>query len=420
MLALQKIVPRVAEGFIEQLVGDEPAVLIEGPRGSGKSTLLRSITAKFGGRIVDLDDAGTLAAIRAGSQAPLASPGLVAIDEFQRAPEVLLTVKRVVDREGGPGRFLIAGSVSDRLLPKGTETLTGRVQRTTLLPLSAGEVLGELHQWLPQALNGNGRVPLVHTDLRRDAVFELVSAGGFPGALRRPTLALQHRWLSSYLSTVADRDLPSLVDIRNSGTIGRLFRLVAERTATITNMAELSQRLAITPHTVRLYLGFLERCFLLHELPSWSVGLSAREGRRPKLHVIDTGLAAAAIGADARKLGRMSAGGQFVESFVVLELMKQAASIDERLTFGHYRDRTGIEADLVIERADGSIIAIEVKSSSAPDRRDARGLTFLRDHLGERFICGVVFHTGPLTIQLDDRIWATPIPALWGGSGTVT
>jgi len=393
--------------------------LLEGPRGSGKSTLLRAIAERRGGRIVDLDDPQTLAQVRSGSDSMLLSPGLVAIDEFQRAPEVLLAVKRVVDRQGGAGRFLVAGSVSDRLLPKGTETLTGRVQRVSLLPLSAGEVLGQLDQWLPRVLDGGGAVPLVQTELRRDAVFEMVAMGGYPGSLRRPTAALQRRWLMSYLATVADRDLPSLVDVRNPGALAQLFRLCAQRTAQTVNLAELAQRLGVKPETVRSYVNLLDRCFLVDELPSWALGTSAREGRRSKLHVRDTGLAAMTLSANASKLSRLLIGGALVESFVVAELRKQAAVIDEPLMFAHFRDRSGIEVDTIIERLDGSVIGVEVKAATAFGGTEGKGLRYLRDALGDRFICGVVLHTGPLTVQLDERIWATPIPALWGGGGVV-
>jgi hypothetical protein len=398
------------------LVSEEPAVLIEGPRGSGKSTVLRAVATEHGVPMVDLDDLPTRAAILEGSMAPLLSPGLVVIDEFQHAPGVLSVVKRVVDREGGPSRFLIAGSVSGRLLPVGTETLTGRVHRVTLLPLATGEILRADPGWLMAVLR-SGEPPVVRAAIGRDAVFELVTAGGYPGALERPTSKLRARWFAGYLSTVADRDLPNLVDIRNPGAISRLYRLVAERTASIVTMSELGERLDVKPQTARSYLDLLDRCYLVRELPSWTVGLAARVGRKPKLHVTDTGLASAVLGLDAARLGRTAVGGSFLESFVVSEVMKQAAMIDETIMFSHFRDRSGVEVDLIIERVDGSVIAVETKSAATVNRADARGLRFLRDRLGDRFIAGVVFHTGPLTGQLDDRIWATPIPALWGGTG---
>ena len=192
-----------------------------------------------------------------------------------------------------------------------------------------------------------------------------------------------------------------------------------QRSAQTVNIAEMAQCLEMKPQTVRSYLTLLERCFLVEELPAWTVGLSARAGGRSKLHPVDTGLASASLSADARKLSRLPFGGPLVESFVVSELRKQAAVIDEPLVFAHFRDHTGIEVDLVIERPDGMVIAVEVKSSAVPERNDAKGLRFLRNALGERFLCGVVFHTGPLTIKVDQRIWATPIAALWGGGGVV-
>jgi uncharacterized protein len=416
VVVLSKVMPRLADAHIRTLLSDEPAVLIEGPRGSGKSTLLHAIAGEYGVPVVDLDDLPTRTAILEGSMAPLRSPGLVVIDEFQHAPGVLSVVKRVVDREGGQARFLLAGSVSGRLLPAGTETLTGRVHRVTLMPLAAGELIGAHVGWLDRVLAA-GEPPTVRSEVGRDEIFELVAAGGYPAALMRPTQRLRGRWFSSYLSTVADRDLPNLVDIRNPGAISRLYRLSAERTASVVTMTDLAQRLDVKPHTVRAYVDLLDRCYLISELPSWTVGLSARVGRKPKLHVTDTGLAAAVLGLDAGRLGRSSIGGSFLETFVVTEVVKQATMIDQALALAHFRDRTGVEVDLVVERTDGSVIAIEVKSAATVDRSDGRGLRFLRDRLGDRLTAGVVFYTGPLTVQLDDRIWATPVSALWGGTG---
>ncbi len=107
-----------------------------------------------------------------------------------------------------------------------------------------------------------------------------------------------------------------------------------------------------------------------------------------------------------------------MESFVLNELLRQATSVDEALTFAHFRDRSGIEVDIIIERPDGRVLAIEVKSARSVNKRDASGLTFLRERLGERFECGILFHSGPLTARFGDRVWAVPVAALWGGAGS--
>ena len=405
---------RWADPFIDRLLEEEPAILLEGPRGSGKSTLLRSIAHRRNALLLDLDDDSVLRFVREDVGSALASPTLVAIDEFHRAPEVLSQVKRVVDREGGTARFLLAGSVSSFLLPPGTETLTGRAHRLSLMPLAAAEFLAAKHRWLSELLV-DGEPRNFRTTLERSDVFEVVSAGGYPAALRRATPTQRTRWFASYLATVTDRDLPDLVDIRHSGALSRLYRLLAQRTSSTAINTELSQVLELSQPTTASYRRLLERLYLTTELPGWTVGVSAKAGHRAKVHVTDTGLAAGVLSLSTQRLATAAVGGAFLESFVVAELIRQATSIDEALTFAHFRDRSGVEVDIIIERPDGSVVAIEVKSARTVNQHDARGLTFLRDRLGERFQCGILFHTGPLTARLGDRVWAVPVASLWDG-----
>ena len=415
MIHTNEHVERWAEAFVDDLLGDEPAILLEGPRGSGKSTLLRSIARRRNALVLDLDDDSVLQLVREDVGSALASPGLVAIDEFHRAPEVLSYVKRIVDRQGGPARFLLAGSVSSFLLPPGTETLTGRAHRLSLMPLAAAEVFGAKHRWLAELLAA-GEPHNFRTTLERADVFDVVAAGGYPAALRRSTPAQRTRWFASYLATVTDRDLPDFIDVRHSGALSRLYRLIAQRTSSTAVNTELSQALDITPPTAASYRRLLERLYLTTELPGWTVGVSAKTGHRAKVHVTDTGLAAGVLSLSAQRLATAAMGGAFVESFVVAELTRQATTIDEALTFAHFRDRSGVEVDVIIERPDGSVVAIEVKSARSVNQRDTSGLTFLRDRLGDRFQCGILFHTGPLTARLGERVWAVPVAALWGGT----
>ena len=408
-------VDRWANAFVDRLLDEEPAILLEGPRGSGKSTLLRAIAKRRHGTVVDLDDEGVLRLVREDPGSALASSGLVAIDEFHRAPEVLSVVKRVVDRQGGTGRFLLAGSVSSFLLPSGTETLTGRAHRMSLMPLAAAEVFGAKNHWLADLL-ADGEPGNFRTTLERNEVFDLVAAGGYPAALRRPTSTQRTRWFASYLATVADRDLPELIDVRHPGALYRLYRLVAQRTSATAVNTEMAQALDVSQPTLASYRRLLERLYLTTELPGWTVGVSAKVSHRPKLHVTDTGLAAGALSLSAPRLATATLGGAFIESFVVNELMRQATTIDEAITFAHFRDRSGIEVDIIVERPDGRVLGIEVKSARSVNPSDVSGLTFLRERLGDRFECGILFHTGPLTARFGDRIWAVPIAALWNGA----
>ncbi|MBI2684602.1 MAG: ATP-binding protein [Actinobacteria bacterium] len=407
-------IDRWAGPFIDGLLNEEAAILLEGPRGSGKSTLLRAIAQRRDAMVLDLDDDAVLRFVREDVGAAVASPGLVAIDEFHRAPEVLSYVKRVVDREGGPGKFLLTASVSSFLLPPGTETLTGRAHRLSLMPLAAAEIFGATNRWLADLLDA-GEPANFRTTVERNEVFEVVATGGYPAALRRPTSQQRTRWFSSYLATVTDRDLPDLVDVRRSGALSRLYRLVAQRTSSTALNTAFARALGVSQPTVASYRRLLERLYLTTELPGWTVGVSAKVGHRSKLHVTDTGLAAGVLSLSARRLATTAIGGGFIESFVLDELMRQATTIDEALLFAHFRDRSGIEVDIIVERPDGRVIAIEVKSARSVNQRDASGVAFLRERLGGRFECGIVFHTGPLTARLSERVWAVPVAALWGG-----
>lgn len=407
-------VRRWAETFVDDLLDEESAILLEGPRGSGKSTLLRSIAKRRGALVLDLDDDSVLRLVREDVATALASPKLVAVDEFHRAPEVLSYVKRVVDREGGTGRFLLAGSVSSFLLPPGTETLTGRAHRLSLLPLAAAEIFGAQHRWLAEVLVA-GEPRNFRTELGRNDVFEVVAAGGYPAALRRATSPQRTRWFSSYLATVTDRDLPELIDIRHAGALSRLYRLIAQRTSSTATNTELSRSLEVSQPTLTSYRRLLERLYLTTELPAWTVGISAKVGHRAKVHVTDTGLAAGVLSLSAQRLASSAMGGAFLESFVLAELLRQATAIDETLTFAHFRDRSGTEVDIIIERPDGTAVAIEVKSTRTVSQSDASALRFLRERLGDRLQCGIVFHTGQLTARLGERVWAVPVAALWDG-----
>lgn len=182
----------------------------------------------------------------------------------------------------------------------------------------------------------------------------MIAAGGYPAVLRRSTPAQRTRWLASSLATVTDRDLPDLIDVRHSWALSRLYGRIAQRTSSPVVNTELSQALDVTQPTASSYRRLLERLYLTTELPGWTVGVSAKTGHRAEVHVTDTGLAAGVLSLSAKRLATAAMVGAFVESFVVAELTRQATTVDEALTFAHFRDRSGVEVDIIIERPDAA------------------------------------------------------------------
>lgn len=407
----------------DALTGFRVAVL-HGARQSGKTTLARLAAQRAGGTYLTLEDPQILQSALDDPIALLEGwPTPLAVDEIQIAGDRLVrAVKRLVDADQTPGRYLLTGSSHFLTVPTISESLAGRARLLQLAPLSQAECAGTetppLDAWMTQA-----GTPRMHTQheasppmTRRDYA-HLICTGGYPEVLRLPD-RLRAGWFESYIETVVERDITTLADIRRATALLPLLRWTAAQTSQELIIAEASRRLGISQPTAVAYLEWLRTVFFIHELPAWSRNLSARAVRRPKLHVSDTGLAAHLLGVDpdALLLPTSRALGPLTESFVVAEIARQASSSASRIGLWHFRDARH-EVDLILERPDGSIVAVEVKSSSSPSPRAADHLRWLRDRLDDAapgtFTGGVLLHMGEHHLSLGDRLSMRPISSLW-------
>ena len=399
-------------------------VVLHGARQSGKTTLAQRAAQRAGGTYLTLEDPQIL---RSALDDPIALlegwPMPLAVDEIQVAGDRLVkAVKRLVDADQTPGRYLLTGSSHFLTVPTISESLAGRARLLRLSPLSQAEcaqtATPPLHAWMERA--GAARVPTQHgaapPPTRRDYA-SLMCTGGYPEVLRLPD-RLRSGWFESYIETVVERDITALADIRRATALFPLLRWTAAQTSQELIVAEASRRLGISQPTVVAYLEWLRTVFFIHELPAWSRNLSARAVRRPKLHVCDTGLAAHLLGVDpdALLVPTSRALGPLTESFVVAEIARQASSSASRISLWHFRDARH-EIDLILERPDGSIVAVEVKASSSPSPRAADHLRWLRDRLDDTapgtFTGGVLLHMGEHHSSLGDRLSMWPISSLW-------
>ena len=194
----------------------------------------------------------------------------------------------------------------------------------------------------------------------------------------------------------------------------RLLALAASQSARLLNITDLAGPFHVSRPTIRDYVTLLERVFLLEELPPWHSNRLSRLIKTPKLHLCDTGLAAAVLGMDTGALLTDRAVlGQLLETFVYQELRRQASWQEVDLRFHHFRDKDGYEVDIVLERGARDVAGIEVKSAATVTAADFRGLRKLAAAAGEKFRAGVVLYDGEASVSFGSRMYAIPVRALW-------
>jgi predicted AAA+ superfamily ATPase len=413
---MAELFPRRVKPLVVESLDHARIVLVAGARQVGKTTLVTEVTRPGSAhpmRYLTLDDRATREAAGddpAGFVTGLDGPAV--IDEIQHVPALLLELKRAVDTDAVPGRFLITGSADVLAHRKVIDALPGRIDRIELWPLARTEIEAGERNVIDELLAG--RAPQVaRAPLGPDAYARAISEGGYPEARRRPAGRLRSRWFRDYLAGTLGKDLLELADLRRADETDRLLRLIAGQSANLLSYRKISQQLEIDDKTVKEHTLLLEQLFLIRRLPGWRPGLGAREAARPKAYICDPGLLAHLLGADETRIRTDDqVKGKACETLVLAELLKHASWAEQTVRLFHYqREREDI--DFIIENGAGEIAAVEVKAATSIDRRDRRWLERLRDARSERFKAGIVIHSGAQTTPLGDRLWAVPFSGLW-------
>ena len=403
--------PRILQASLQASLTDTPVVLIQGPRQCGKTTLARTVAEPLGYGYISFDDDNLVRAARADPLGFVTDlPPKMVLDEVQRVPEIFTSLKLVVDRDRQPGRFLLTGSANVLLLPKLADSLAGRIEVLRLHPLAQVELRQQENSFLTQLFSAAFKGASFHR--MGVALAELVVAGGFPAALTRQKTR-RRAWYEAYAQTLIQRDVRDLARIAALDVMPRLLELAAGQTAHLVNVSELASPFGLSRPTVRDYLTLLERVFLVDILPPWHVRHINRLVKTPKLHLGDTGLAAALLRLDAAGLhANRALLGQLLETFVFQELRRQASASTEPVAFYHFRNRDDHEVDIVLEQG-ALLTGVEVKASGTVRNEDFRGLRKLQEIAGERFACGVVLYDGEAAAPFGDGMYAVPIRRLW-------
>jgi predicted AAA+ superfamily ATPase len=405
--------PRLVDALLTELLAGLPAVLLVGPRATGKTTT----AAQHARTIVRLDREPEAIAFRSDPDAALREQEEpVLIDEWQLVPGVLGAIKRAVDADARPGRFLITGSVRADLEAAGWP-MTGRVVRVPMYGMTIKEQLGRLGTppLIDRIVNGDGlTLPPEVPDLR-DYV-DLALRGGYPEPVLHMSTADRRTWLDSYVQQVLTRDVPQLDGPRDTLRMRRWAEAYALNSAGVVSDATLYDAAGVDRRTSVAYERLLTNLMLIDAIPAWTTNRLRRLTQAPKRYLVDPSLMVALLRVDTRAVMRDgNLLGRLLDTFVASQLRAELPVSTARPHLYHLRQSEGRnEIDLIAELGAERLVAFEVKATAAPKAGDAQHLVWLRDNLGDRFVAGVVFHTGPRRYRLGDGIDAVPICALWG------
>ena len=409
---------RAVQALLLETLKDSPVVLIHGARQCGKTTLAQEIACPRGYHYISLDDDNQRAAAEADSQGFILSlPELCVIDEIQRVPALFTAIKASVDANRQPGRFILTGSANVLLLPQLADSLAGRMEILTLRPFSWHERVGQttaptllqtlLDGELGEYILAPGSYPRLGARLSK-----ILIQGGYPAAITRATERRCQKWYSDYATTLVQRDIRDLARIHNLDVMPRLLAAAASQSSRLYQITELAAPFGLNRHTIREYVALLQQIFLIDELPPWFSNRLKRLIKTPKLHLTDTGLAAALLGVTHKQLNNdRELLGQLLESFVYQELRKQAEATGLPFQFYHMRDKDGLEVDIVVEQGQ-RIAGVEVKAAASVSAADFKGLRKLQQNTSRDFMGGMLLYDGDSLLSFGGGLYAVPLRLL--------
>ena len=396
--------PRLVESALADRLRVMPAVVLTGARQTGKSTLAAERVVGHR-RYATLDDLDVREVARRDPSQLVGSPEPLTLDEVQREPGILSAVKRAIDQDRTPGRFLLTGSANLLLMRQVSESLAGRASYLTLWPMTRREQRGDGRAGRWDELLGTPdtqwRDLLLATEEPATDWVPLARQGGYPTpALHLHTDRDRAIWFDGYVRTYLERDLQDLASISALPDVRRLMRAAALRTGQLLNQTELGRDVGLPQPTVHRWLNLLETSYLLVRLPAYAVNRTKRLIKTSKLYWSDTGVALHLAGSPAPS-------GAHLENLVLHDLLVWRDARLERAEVSYWRTASGEEVDFVVECGD-RLLPIEVKSGTNPSLTDATRLRSFRQEYGDRSRAGLLLHAGTRTDWLAPDVLAVP------------
>jgi hypothetical protein len=414
LIVVEGYLPRLIDQSLAELLQAHPAVLLTGPRATGKTTT----ASQFAKSVIRLDLPEQAAVVRAdpdGALLELTRP--VLIDEWQVVPEVLGAVKRAVDRSADRGQFIVTGSVRGDL-DSPTWPGTGRLIRMDLFGLTPAELSRRIPGTavLDRLAEGDlGQLVAAQDRLTLRDYIGIALTSGFPEPALRLDRRGRVRWLNSYVDQLLTRDMTDIAERRDPARLRRFLEIYALHTGAVADLTSLATAAGVSRPTGDAYQRLLQNLLIGHTVPAWWTNRLKRLARSPKHYLVDAALVASIVRLDVGGLMRDgSMLGRILDTFVMSQLRAELSRCESLPRLYHLRDQDGRrEVDIIVEYGGGRVLGLEVKATSAPKPDDARHLNWLRDELGDRFVGGIVLHTGAQPFPLGERIVAAPMSCLW-------
>jgi len=405
------IYPRYIQPRIVEALADTPVVLLSGPRQAGKTTLVRQFAFEHR-KFITLDDELTLLAARQDPVGLVRGLDCAVIDEVQRAPALLLAIKKSVDEDRRPGRFLLTGSANLMALPTVADSLAGRMETLIMLPLAGCEMQPSTGKWIDAVYDG--RIPKTKRPETGDKLVGKVLRGGYPDAVSRATPRRRAAWAKQYMDALIQRDVRDIASIDKLDHLPRLLKSLAQMAGQLCNFTQLGGQVGLDSKTANKYLAVFEQMFLLRRVEPWSNNRLSRIVKTPKMQFIDSGLLSTLVDLNEASAARDRAlFGRVLENYVYSELLKQATWAERDYALHTYRDKDQVEVDFVIEDAAGQVVGVEVKAAASVSAGDLAGLKKLATLAGKQFVAGIVLYDGNDTLPIGERLWAVPLSTLW-------
>jgi len=396
---------------------NNPVVFLNGPRQAGKSTLVQKLSSTdYPAEYVTFDNATQMAAASVAPEAFLTKrDGSLIVDEVQMVPELFRTLKmvvdelRLVDKANSHGRFLLTGSANIMALPKLSDPLVGRMSVKTLYPPSSGEVFGGECSFLDHLFAGN--FPAFQTKV---SLNEAIRAATFPEISGKEARE-RSEWFEGYLTTILQRDVRAIAELDKISLLPVMLRALALRAGSLMNDASISRDMGLNAVTSKSYRGILQAMFLNFDVRPWHRNIGKRLVKSPKGYLIDTLLLCHLLDWNLDDLSRNKHDlyGHVVENFVATELLKLLSFSELRANLLHFRTSDGKEVDFILERPDGTLAGIEVKTSTRVDTGAFKGLRELQEATGNDLQCGIVLYAGKDIVPFGEKLFAVPLSALW-------